>query len=164
MKETKQKIEVSYEEWLENESNVDWPGWKKLKEIESCIGKMKMMNDCDWLTHCYFFLNNYIQEMEIKDFLGVEFFGDDHLALRNYVGTNLPDFVDENDETYEYKSTTSRNKDILDTFNWHRADHRYVYFRDEGILYCYDKGKLEAVAEMKFNRHYPKLKVKLAYI
>lgn len=132
-------VKVNYEEWFNNRNNADWSGWKDVKYIESTVGKSRY---CDnWLQHSICFLNNYLMEKYVKDFLGLDYYGDDHLEWREGKGNNLPDFIDnKTKKTYEFKQMKDfMSLETIPERDWHNADVRLIYTRIDGRLYMIDR-------------------------
>ena len=55
----------------------------------------------------YLFLNNYWLEEAVRKALDLSYKSNDHMAIYDYSGLNMPDFVDDKGVTYELKQGKS---------------------------------------------------------
>ena len=89
---------VYYKDFEQNAFNPTWSGWRTLIEIEKKLKPSKYYNDP--ISHMYLFLNNYWLEEAVRKELNLSYRNTDHIAIYDYCGLNLPDFVDEKGITY----------------------------------------------------------------
>lgn len=150
------KVYVNYEEWLNNLTNPEWQGWQKIKYIMTTVNPSKYTND--WRQHALFFLNNYQLEKKVKQILHLDWNGIDHEDLIEGKGKNAPDFVDKSTGyTFELKQMFDAKSLLLIKPNeWHGADYKLVYFRNERALYRYDDttGNLTYITNIRYMRVY----------
>lgn len=130
---------INYKELYKNAYNPKWNGWNELKDIMDSIerkGSRSIKHSNSKVLHAFEFLNNYFVEEKVKEILQLNYLGDDHEVLYDKVGaTNIPDFIDNNGETYELKSRWST--DDVYRINWNGADHCLFYYKAENKLYEY---------------------------
>ena len=125
---------VSYKELEQNAFNPTWSGWKTLIEIEKKLKPSKYYTDP--ISHMYLFLNNYWLEEAVRKELNLSYRNTDHIAIYDYCGLNLPDFVDEKGITYELKQGKDLNSlRLIAERDWHDCQIKLFYSRMDKCLY-----------------------------
>lgn len=130
---------ISYEELYQNVYNPNWKGWRDVIDIMTSIeskGSRSIRHKDSRVLHALEFLNNHFVEEKVKEILSLQYLGDDHEVLYDRVGAvNIPDFIDENGETYELKSRWCFED--VKRINWNGADHCLFYYKATNFLYEY---------------------------
>lgn len=133
---------VSFKEFEANLDNPHWMGWFFLREMSKTWYNYKSFRHQTWYEHCKNFLNGYLLEKALKARLDLTYLGDDHEYLSGGYGKGLADFMDEEGHTVEVKNVCSywsyMDRVKANDMNWHRAEIRYLYVRDERNLYLVD--------------------------
>lgn len=125
---------VYYKDFEQNAFNPTWSGWKTLIEIEKKLKPSKYYNDP--ISHMYLFLNNYWLEEAVRKELNLSYRNTDHIAIYDYCGLNLPDFVDEKGITYELKQGKDLNSlRLIAERDWHDCQIKLFYSRMDKCLY-----------------------------
>lgn len=125
---------VYYKDFEQNAFNPYWSGWKTLIEIEKKLKPSKYYNDP--ISHMYLFLNNYWLEEAVRKELNLSYRNTDHIAIYDYCGLNLPDFVDEKGITYELKQGKDLNSlRLIAERDWHNCQIKLFYSRMDKRLY-----------------------------
>lgn len=125
---------VYYKDFEQNAFNPTWSGWKTLIEIEKKLKPSKYYNDP--ISHMYLFLNNYWLEEAVRKELNLSYRNTDHIAIYDYCGLNLPDFVDEKGITYELKQGKDLNSlRLIAERDWHNCQIKLFYSRMDKRLY-----------------------------
>lgn len=125
---------VYYKDFEQNAFNPTWSGWKTLIEIEKKLKPSKYYNDP--ISHMYLFLNNYWLEEAVRKELNLSYRNTDHIAIYDYCGLNLPDFVDEKGITYELKQGKDLNSlQLIAERDWHDCQIKLFYSRMDKRLY-----------------------------
>lgn len=125
---------VYYKEFEQNAFNPTWSGWKTLIEIEKKLKPSKYYNDP--ISHMYLFLNNYWLEEAVRKELNLSYRNTDHIAIYDYCGLNLPDFVDEKGITYELKQGKDlQSLRLIAERDWHDCQIKLFYSRMDKRLY-----------------------------
>ena len=125
---------VYYKDFEQNAFNPYWSGWKTLIEIEKKLKPSKYYNDP--ISHMYLFLNNYWLEEAVRKELNLSYRNTDHIAIYDYCGLNLPDFVDEKGITYELKQGKDLNSlRLIAERDWHDCQIKLFYSRMDKCLY-----------------------------
>ena len=125
---------VYYKDFEQNAFNPTWSGWKTLIEIEKKLKPSKYYNDP--ISHMYLFLNNYWLEEAVRKELNLSYRNTDHIAIYDYCGLNLPDFVDEKGITYELKQGKDLNSlRLIAERDWHDCQIKLFYSRMDKRLY-----------------------------
>ena len=125
---------VYYKDFEQNAFNPTWSGWRTLIEIEKKLKPSKYYNDP--ISHMYLFLNNYWLEEAVRKELNLSYRNTDHIAIYDYCGLNLPDFVDEKGITYELKQGKDLNSlRLIAGRDWHDCQIKLFYSRMDKRLY-----------------------------
>ena len=125
---------VYYKDFEQNAFNPTWSGWKTLIEIEKKLKPSKYYNDP--ISHMYLFLNNYWLEEAVRKELNLSYRNTDHIAIYDYCGLNLPDFVDEKGITYELKQGKDlQSLRLIAERDWHNCQIKLFYSRMDKRLY-----------------------------
>lgn len=125
---------VYYKDFEQNAFNPTWSGWRTLIEIEKKLKPSKYYNDP--ISHMYLFLNNYWLEEAVRKELNLSYRNTDHIAIYDYCGLNLPDFVDEKGITYELKQGKDLNSlQLIAERDWHDCQIKLFYSRMDKRLY-----------------------------
>lgn len=125
---------VYYKDFEQNAFNPTWSGWRTLIEIEKKLKPSKYYNDP--ISHMYLFLNNYWLEEAVRKELNLSYRNTDHIAIYDYCGLNLPDFVDEKGITYELKQGKDLNSlRLIAERDWHDCQIKLFYSRMDKRLY-----------------------------
>ena len=125
---------VYYKDFEQNAFNPTWSGWKTLIEIEKKLKPSKYYNDP--ISHMYLFLNNYWLEEAVRKELNLSYRNTDHIAIYDYCGLNLPDFVDEKGITYELKQGKDlQSLQLISAKDWHNCQIKLFYSRMDKCLY-----------------------------
>lgn len=125
---------VYYKDFEQNAFNPTWSGWRTLIEIEKKLKPSKYYNDP--ISHMYLFLNNYWLEEAVRKELNLSYRNTDHIAIYDYCGLNLPDFVDEKGITYELKQGKSlESLQMIAERDWHDCKIKLFYSRMDKRLY-----------------------------
>ena len=125
---------VYYKDFEQNAFNPTWRGWRTLIEIEKKLKPSKYYNDP--ISHMYLFLNNYWLEEAVRKELNLSYRNTDHIAIYDYCGLNLPDFVDEKGITYELKQGKDLNSlQLIAERDWHDCQIKLFYSRMDKRLY-----------------------------
>ena len=125
---------VYYKDFEQNAFNPTWSGWRTLIEIEKKLKPSKYYNDP--ISHMYLFLNNYWLEEAVRKELNLSYRNTDHIAIYDYCGLNLPDFVDEKGITYELKQGKDLNSlRLIAERDWHDCKIKLFYSRMDKCLY-----------------------------
>lgn len=125
---------VYYKDFEQNAFNPTWSGWRTLIEIEKKLKPSKYYNDP--ISHMYLFLNNYWLEEAVRKELNLSYRNTDHIAIYDYCGLNLPDFVDEKGITYELKQGKDLNSlQLIAERDWHDCQIKLFYSRMDKCLY-----------------------------
>ena len=125
---------VYYKDFEQNAFNPTWSGWRTLIEIERKLKPSKYYNDP--ISHMYLFLNNYWLEEAVRKELNLSYRNTDHIAIYDYCGLNLPDFVDEKGITYELKQGKDLNSlRLIAERDWHDCQIKLFYSRMDKCLY-----------------------------
>ena len=125
---------VYYKDFEQNAFNPTWSGWRTLIEIEKKLKPSKYYNDP--ISHMYLFLNNYWLEEAVRKELNLSYRNTDHIAIYDYCGLNLPDFVDEKGITYELKQGKDLNSlQMIAERDWHDCQIKLFYSRMDKRLY-----------------------------
>ena len=125
---------VYYKDFEQNAFNPTWSGWRTLIEIEKKLKPSKYYNDP--ISHMYLFLNNYWLEEAVRKELNLSYRNTDHIAIYDYCGLNLPDFVDEKGITYELKQGKDLNSlRLIAERDWHNCQIKLFYSRMNKCLY-----------------------------
>ena len=125
---------VYYKDFEQNAFNPTWSGWRTLIEIEKKLKPSKYYNDP--ISHMYLFLNNYWLEEAVRKELNLSYRNTDHIAIYDYCGLNLPDFVDEKGITYELKQGKDLNSlQMIAERDWHDCKIKLFYSRMDKRLY-----------------------------
>lgn len=125
---------VYYKDFEQNAFNPTWSGWKTLIEIEKKLKPSKYYNDP--ISHMYLFLNNYWLEEAVRKELNLSYRNTDHIAIYDYCGLNLPDFVDEKGITYELKQGKDlQSLQMIAERDWHDCKIKLFYSRMDKCLY-----------------------------
>lgn len=125
---------VYYKDFEQNAFNPTWSGWRTLIEIEKKLKPSKYYNDP--ISHMYLFLNNYWLEEAVRKELNLSYRNTDHIAIYDYCGLNLPDFVDEKGITYELKQGKDlQSLRLIAESDWHNCQIKLFYSRMDKRLY-----------------------------
>ena len=125
---------VYYKDFEQNALNPTWSGWRTLIEIEKKLKPSKYYNDP--ISHMYLFLNNYWLEEAVRKELNLSYRNTDHIAIYDYCGLNLPDFVDEKGITYELKQGKDlQSLRLIAERDWHDCQIKLFYSRMDKRLY-----------------------------
>ena len=125
---------VYYKDFEQNAFNPTWSGWRTLIEIEKKLKPSKYYNDP--ISHMYLFLNNYWLEEAVRKELNLSYRNTDHIAIYDYCGLNLPDFVDEKGITYELKQGKDlQSLRLITERDWHNCQIKLFYSRMDKRLY-----------------------------
>ena len=125
---------VYYKDFEQNAFNPTWSGWRTLIEIEKKLKPSKYYNDP--ISHMYLFLNNYWLEEAVRKELNLSYRNTDHIAIYDYCGLNLPDFVDEKGITYELKQGKDlQSLQLIAERDWHDCQIKLFYSRMDKSLY-----------------------------
>lgn len=125
---------VYYKDFEQNAFNPTWSGWRTLIEIEKKLKPSKYYNDP--ISHMYLFLNNYWLEEAVRKELNLSYRNTDHIAIYDYCGLNLPDFVDEKGITYELKQGKDlQSLRLIAERDWHDCQIKLFYSRMDKCLY-----------------------------
>ena len=125
---------VYYKDFEQNAFNPTWSGWKTLIEIEKKLKPSKYYNDP--ISHMYLFLNNYWLEEAVRKELNLSYRNTDHIAIYDYCGLNIPDFIDEKGITYELKQGKDLNSlRLIAERDWHNCQIKLFYSRMDKCLY-----------------------------
>lgn len=125
---------VYYKDFEQNAFNPTWSGWRTLIEIEKKLKPSKYYNDP--ISHMYLFLNNYWLEEAVRKELNLSYRNTDHIAIYDYCGLNLPDFVDEKGITYELKQGKDlQSLQLIAERDWHDCQIKLFYSRMDKCLY-----------------------------
>ena len=125
---------VYYKDFEQNAFNPTWSGWRTLIEIEKKLKPSKYYNDP--ISHMYLFLNNYWLEEAVRKELNLSYRNTDHIAIYDYCGLNLPDFVDEKGVTYELKQGKDlQSLQLIANKDWHDCQIKLFYSRMDKCLY-----------------------------
>ena len=125
---------VYYKDFEQNAFNPTWSGWRTLIEIEKKLKPSKYYNDP--ISHMYLFLNNYWLEEAVRKELNLSYRNTDHIAIYDYCGLNLPDFVDEKGITYELKQGKDlQSLQLIADKDWHDCQIKLFYSRMDKCLY-----------------------------
>lgn len=125
---------VYYKDFEQNAFNPTWSGWRTLIEIEKKLKPSKYYNDP--ISHMYLFLNNYWLEEAVRKELNLSYRNTDHIAIYDYCGLNLPDFVDEKGITYELKQGKDlQSLQLIANKDWHNCQIKLFYSRMDKCLY-----------------------------
>ena len=125
---------VYYKDFEQNAFNPTWSGWRTLIEIEKKLKPSKYYNDP--ISHMYLFLNNYWLEEAVRKELNLSYRNTDHIAIYDYCGLNLPDFVDEKGITYELKQGKDlQSLRLIAERDWHDCQIKLFYSRMDKRLY-----------------------------
>ena len=125
---------VYYKDFEQNAFNPTWSGWRTLIEIEKKLKPSKYYNDP--ISHMYLFLNNYWLEEAVRKELNLSYRNTDHIAIYDYCGLNLPDFVDEKGITYELKQGKDlQSLQLIAERDWHDCKIKLFYSRMDKCLY-----------------------------
>lgn len=125
---------VYYKDFEQNAFNPTWSGWRTLIEIEKKLKPSKYYNDP--ISHMYLFLNNYWLEEAVRKELNLSYRNTDHIAIYDYCGLNIPDFIDEKGITYELKQGKDLNSlRLIAERDWHNCQIKLFYSRMDKRLY-----------------------------
>ena len=125
---------VYYKDFEQNAFNPTWSGWRTLIEIEKKLKPSKYYNDP--ISHMYLFLNTYWLEEAVRKELNLSYRNTDHIAIYDYCGLNLPDFVDEKGITYELKQGKDlQSLQLISAKDWHNCQIKLFYSRMDKCLY-----------------------------
>lgn len=125
---------VYYKDFEQNAFNPTWSGWRTLIEIEKKLKPSKYYNDP--ISHMYLFLNNYWLEEAVRKELNLSYRNTDHIAIYDYCGLNIPDFIDEKGITYELKQGKDLNSlRLIAEKDWHNCQIKLFYSRMDKCLY-----------------------------
>ena len=125
---------VYYKDFEQNAFNPTWSGWRTLIEIEKKLKPSKYYSDP--ISHMYLFLNNYWLEEAVRKELNLSYRNTDHIAIYDYCGLNLPDFVDEKGITYELKQGKDlQSLQLIAERDWHDCQIKLFYSRMDKRLY-----------------------------
>ena len=125
---------VYYKDFEQNAFNPTWSGWRTLIEIEKKLKPSKYYSDP--ISHMYLFLNNYWLEEAVRKELNLSYRNTDHIAIYDYCGLNLPDFVDEKGITYELKQGKDlQSLRLIAERDWHNCQIKLFYSRMDKCLY-----------------------------
>ena len=125
---------VYYKDFEQNAFNPTWSGWRTLIEIEKKLKPSKYYTDP--ISHMYLFLNNYWLEEAVRKELNLSYRNTDHIAIYDYCGLNLPDFVDEKGITYELKQGKDlQSLRLIAERDWHDCQIKLFYSRMDKCLY-----------------------------
>ncbi len=125
---------VYYKDFEQNAFNPTWSGWRTLIDIEKKLKPSKYYNDP--ISHMYLFLNNYWLEEAVRKELNLSYRNTDHIAIYDYCGLNLPDFVDEKGITYELKQGKDlQSLQLIAERDWHDCQIKLFYSRMDKRLY-----------------------------
>lgn len=125
---------VYYKDFEQNAFNPTWSGWRTLIEIEKKLKPSKYYNDP--ISHMYLFLNNYWLEEAVRKELNLSYRNTDHIAIYDYCGLNIPDFIDEKGITYELKQGKDLNSlRLIAERDWHNCQIKLFYSRMDKCLY-----------------------------
>ena len=125
---------VYYKDFEQNAFNPTWSGWRTLIEIEKKLKPSKYYNDP--ISHMYLFLNNYWLEEAVRKELNLSYRNTDHIAIYDYCGLNLPDFIDDKGITYELKQGKDLNSlRLIAERDWHDCQIKLFYSRMDKRLY-----------------------------
>ena len=125
---------VYYKDFEQNAFNPTWSGWRTLIDIEKKLKPSKYYTDP--ISHMYLFLNNYWLEEAVRKELNLSYRNTDHIAIYDYCGLNLPDFVDEKGITYELKQGKDLNSlRLIAERDWHDCQIKLFYSRMDKRLY-----------------------------
>ena len=125
---------VYYKDFEQNAFNPTWSGWRTLIEIEKKLKPSKYYNDP--ISHMYLFLNNYWLEEAVRKEVNLSYRNTDHIAIYDYCGLNLPDFVDEKGITYELKQGKDlQSLRLIAERDWHNCQIKLFYSRMDKRLY-----------------------------
>ena len=125
---------VYYKDFEQNAFNPTWSGWRTLIEIEKKLKPSKYYNDP--IRHMYLFLNNYWLEEAVRKELNLSYRNTDHIAIYDYCGLNIPDFIDEKGITYELKQGKDLNSlRLIAERDWHNCQIKLFYSRMDKCLY-----------------------------
>ena len=125
---------VYYKDFEQNAFNPTWSGWRTLIEIEKKLKPSKYYTDP--ISHMYLFLNNYWLEEAVRKELNLSYRNTDHIAIYDYCGLNLPDFVDEKGITYELKQGKDlQSLRLIAERDWHNCQIKLFYSRMDKRLY-----------------------------
>ena len=125
---------VYYKDFEQNAFNPTWSGWRTLIEIEKKLKPSKYYNDP--ISHMYLFLNNYWLEEAVRKELNLSYRNTDHIAIYDYCGLNLPDFIDEKGITYELKQGKDlQSLQLITERDWHDCQIKLFYSRMDKCLY-----------------------------
>lgn len=125
---------VYYKDFEQNAFNPTWSGWKTLIEIEKKLKPSKYYTDP--ISHMYLFLNNYWLEEAVRKELNLSYRNTDHIAIYDYCGLNIPDFIDEKGITYELKQGKDLNSlRLIAERDWHNCQIKLFYSRMDKRLY-----------------------------
>ena len=114
---------VYYKDFEQNAFNPTWSGWRTLIEIEKKLKPSK-------------YLNNYWLEEAVRKELNLSYRNTDHIAIYDYCGLNLPDFVDEKGITYELKQGKDlQSLQLIANKDWHDCQIKLFYSRMDKCLY-----------------------------
>lgn len=130
---------VYYKDFEQNAFNPTWSGWKTLIEIEKKLKPSKYYTDP--ISHMYLFLNNYWLEEAVRKELNLSYRNTDHIAIYDYCGLNIPDFIDEKGITYELKQGKDLNSlRLIAERDWHNCNIKLFYSRMDKCLYSSANG------------------------
>ena len=125
---------VYYKDFEQNAFNPTWSGWRTLIEIEKKLKPSKYYNDP--ISHMYLFLNNYWLEEAVRKELNLSYRNTDHIAIYDYCGLNLPDFVDEKGMSYELRQGKDlQSLQLIAAKDWHNCQIKLFYSRMDKCLY-----------------------------
>ena len=125
---------VYYKDFEQNAFNPTWSGWRTWIEIEKKLKPSKYYTDP--ISHMYLFLNNYWLEEAVRKELNLSYRNTDHIAIYDYCGLNLPDFVDEKGITYELKQGKDlQSLQLIAERDWHDCQIKLFYSRMDKCLY-----------------------------
>ena len=125
---------VYYKDFEQNAFNPTWSVWRTLIEIEKKLKPSKYYNDP--ISHMYLFLNNYWLEEAVRKELNLSYRNTDHIAIYDYCGLNIPDFIDEKGITYELKQGKDLNSlRLIAERDWHNCQIKLFYSRMDKRLY-----------------------------
>ena len=125
---------VYYKDFEQNAFNPTWSGWRTLIEIEKKLKPSKYYNDP--ISHMYLFLNNYWLEEAVRKELNLSYRNTDHIAIYDYCGLNIPDFIDEIGITYELKQGKNlQSTELIAEKDWHGCQVKLFYSRMDKRLY-----------------------------
>lgn len=125
---------VYYKDFEQNAFNPTWSGWRTLIEIEKKLKPSKYYTDP--ISHMYLFLNNYWLEEAVRKELNLSYRNTDHIAIYDYCGLNIPDFIDEIGITYELKQGKDlQSTELIAERDWHGCQVKLFYSRMDKRLY-----------------------------